>query len=147
MLAMVLGARAQEAQWISTMRSQSATNTWIAFRKSVQLEDVPATALATIAADSKYWMWVNGRPVVFEGGLKRGPNPLDTYADKVDIAPFLKKGSNTIAVLLCYFGKDGFSHKSSGRAGLYFDCMAGKTPIRSNRQWKAALMPLSLIHI
>ena len=141
MLAMALGATAQEAQWISTMRSQSATNTWIAFRKSVQLEDVPATALASIAADSKYWMWINGRPVVFEGSLKRGPNPLDTYVDEVDIAPFLQKGSNTIAILLCYFGKDGFSHKSSGRAGLYFDCMAGKKPIRSNRQWKAALMP------
>ncbi len=61
--------------------------------------------------------------------------------DEVDLAPFLKKGDNTIAVLLCYFGKDGFSHRSSGRAGLYFSCDAGNTHIRSNRSWKAAMMP------
>ena len=43
--------------------------------------------------------------VVFEGGLKRGPNPEDTYCDEVDLAPYLKKGKNQVAVLVWYFGK------------------------------------------
>ncbi len=71
-------ALAQEpapAQWITTSHSQSATNSWIAFRKTVKMEDAPAKALASIAADSKYWLWINGKAVVFEGALKRGPNP------------------------------------------------------------------------
>jgi alpha-L-rhamnosidase len=32
--------------------------------------------------------------VVFEGGLKRGSNPKDTYYDEVDLTPYLKKGDN-----------------------------------------------------
>ena len=99
-------------------------NQWIAFRKDVNLDRVPASAPARIAVDSKYWLWVNGRPVVFEGALKRGPNPKDSYYDEVDLAPFLRKGGNQVALLLWYFGKDGFSHLGSGKAQLWFDCPA-----------------------
>ena len=59
-----------------------APNQWIAFRKDVRLDAVPGSAPARIAVDSKYWLWVNGRLVVFEGGLKRGPNPQDSYFDE-----------------------------------------------------------------
>ena len=60
-----------KAHWINTERCQSATNTWLAFRKTVHIDKVPQTLTARIAADSKYWLWINGRLVVFEGGLKR----------------------------------------------------------------------------
>lgn len=53
---------------------------------------------------------------VFEGGLKRGPNPNDTYYDKGDITKWLKEGENIIALKVWYFGKQGFSHNSSGKA-------------------------------
>jgi len=129
-----------KAKWISTMECQSATNTWLAFRKKVELQSKPDKALVKIAVDSKYWLWINGQLVVFEGGLKRGPNPLDTYYDEVDLASYLKAGDNTIAVLVWYFGKDGFSHKSSGRAGLIFDCQAPKLEILSDSSWKSALL-------
>jgi alpha-L-rhamnosidase len=103
-----------KAAWISSAGNTNKANNWTAFRKIIDLKLVPVTVIARIAVDSKYWLWINGRLVVFEGGLKRGPNPEDTYYDEVDIAPYLKKGKNTIAVLAVYFGKDGFSHKSSG---------------------------------
>ena len=53
-----------------------APNQWIAFRKDVRLDAVPASAPARIAVDSKYWLWVNGRLVVALGerparGLRR----------------------------------------------------------------------------
>ncbi len=99
-------------------------NQWLAFRRDVTLADVPASVPAKIAVDSKYWLWVNGEMVVFEGGLKRGPNPQDSYFDEVNLAPYLKKGENQIALLLWYFGKDSFSHLSSGQAQLWFDCPA-----------------------
>ena len=101
-----------------------APNQWIAFRKDVRLDAVPASVPARIAVDSKYWLWVNGRLVVFEGGLKRGPNPQDSYFDETDLAPYLRKGDNQVALLLWYFGKDGFSHLGSGQPQMWFDAPA-----------------------
>ncbi|MBV5349431.1 glycoside hydrolase, partial [bacterium] len=139
-LYLALHAQDWKAQWISTMECQSATNTWLAYRKTVDLQVKPEKAIAKIAVDSKYWLWVNGQLIVFEGGLKRGPNPLATYYDEVDIAPFLKTGKNTVAVLVWYFGKDGFSHKSSGRAGLIFDCQSPGFELLSDNSWKCSLL-------
>lgn len=124
-----------DGKWIVNFDNQSITNSWFAFRKQVTLGKVPQQAIARIAADSKYWMWINGEQVVFEGSLKRGPNPTDTYFDEVDIAPYLKQGSNVIAILTWYFGKDGFSHISSGKAGLLFDCVSPELRIVSDKSW------------
>ncbi len=124
------------AKWITSMHSQSATNTWLAFRKVVEVDEVPQTAVTQIAVDSKYWLWINGRQVIFEGGLKRGPTPLDTYYDEIDIAPYLQKGKNTLAIQVWYFGKHGFSHNSSGKAGLLFSARIGSQELISDASWK-----------
>lgn len=58
-----------------------------------------------IAADSKYWLWINGELVVREGGLKRGPNPKDTYCDILQDVKGLVPRKNIIALLVWYFGK------------------------------------------
>lgn len=136
----VLRAESREqwkALWISSEHAQSTTNEWQSFRKVVTIDNVPEKLMAKIAADSKYWLWINDEMVVFEGSLKRGPSPADTYYDEVDIAPYLKKGDNTIAVLLWYFGKNGFSHLSSGRAALLFDCQGEGIEILTDRTWQA----------
>ena len=65
------------ASWIGVADAPAA-NQWIALRKNVSLDQQPKSAQARIAADSKYWLWINGKLVVFEGQLKRGPNPNDT---------------------------------------------------------------------
>ena len=126
------------ASWIGVEADE--INQWTCFRKVVTLDAVPSEAMARIAADSKYWLWINGKQVVFEGQLKRGPTPHDTYFDQVDLRPHLRSGKNTIALLIWYFGKDGFSHKSSGRSGLLFDASIDGEQLLSNRE-------LSLIHI
>lgn len=125
-----------KASWIGTNMCQNQPNTWLNFKKSFQLSDVPDIVVARIAVDSKYWLWINDELVVFEGGLKRGPNPQDTYYDEVDISSYLKRGDNTISILVWYFGKHGFSHKSSGKAGLLFDCQASGLEILSDNSWK-----------
>ncbi|MBO4264296.1 MAG: glycoside hydrolase [Bacteroidales bacterium] len=112
---------------------------WTAFRKDVCLNAVPAKAVLKISADSKYWLWINGELAVFEGGLKRGPARGEGYYDEVDVAPYLKKGRNRIAVLLWYFGKNGFSHQSSGKAGLLID--APIDALRSGKSYYARLHP------
>jgi hypothetical protein len=106
-------------KWITAdADSVDRPNRWITFVKTVSLNSVPAHVAIDIAADTKYWLTVNDSLIVFEGGLKRGPAPDATYFDVVDIAPVLHKGENRVELLLQYFGKDGFSHKSSGKAGL-----------------------------
>lgn len=117
-----LTATAQTAHWITADDSlRNRQNTWIEFRKDFMLKKTLRKVEARIAADSKYWLWVNGTLAVFEGGLKRGPNRTDTYYDVVDLAPFLRKGQNDVRLLLSYFGKEGFSHVSSGQAGVIVD--------------------------
>lgn len=111
-------------------------NTWMCLARDFDAEDIPKTATARIAVDSKYRLYINGVPAVFEGGIKRGPSKNGTYYDEIDIAGYLKAGKNRIAVLVWYFGKSGFSHNSSGEGGLIFEAELGKQRIISDSSWK-----------
>lgn len=128
-----------QSRWIGSEHSQSTPNTWLCFRKTVELPDVPGEMIANIAVDSKYWLWINGELVVFEGGLKRGPAPGATYYDRVDMAPYLKKGKNSIALLVWHFGKNGFSHVNSGTAALFFSARASGVTIVSDKNWQCCV--------
>lgn len=131
---------AEGASWISTPENgANDENTWIAFRKDISLNKKPSKTIAHIAVDSKYWLWINGEMAIFEGSLKRGPKPNASYYDEVDIAPYLHKGINKIAVLTWHFGKEGFSHKDSGKSGLYFD--APSIGLSSDSSWYALKHP------
>ena len=56
------------AKWISINKNQSDSNQWICFRKTFQIDEFPTnTIIANISVDSKYWLWINGQLVVFEG--------------------------------------------------------------------------------
>ncbi|HEV2319556.1 MAG TPA: alpha-L-rhamnosidase C-terminal domain-containing protein [Verrucomicrobiae bacterium] len=122
------------AHWIGP--AASYTNLWLCYRKTFSLTDQPSNAMARIAVDSKYWLWVNGQMVVREGELKREPNSNDSWYDEINLAPFLQAGSNTIAVLQWYFGKTGFSHLNSGKAGFLFEMNADGTWVRSDTTWR-----------
>ena len=134
---------ATSANWIWDRKTDDR-GTWSAFRKTVDLSAADIEAIAgqevdaQVAADSKYWLYVNGELAVYEGSLKRGPNLNDTYVDHVDIAPFLKEGKNVIAALVWHYGMStSYSFRSSGQAGFYFDADINGTPVISNQSWKA----------
>ena len=111
-------------------------NQWFAYRNSINLTDAPESAVFDIATDSKYWLWINGEMVVFEGGLKRGPTPTDSYFDRVDVTPYLKEGDNTVAILHWYFGREGFSHKDSGTPGLILDGRIDDETFVTDGSWR-----------
>lgn len=134
-----LDAAPNSSEWIGPVHSSA--NQWTRFRKTFTIASRPDQALASIAADSKYWLWLNGALVVREGGLKRGPAPDATYYDLVDLSPHLKSGENNIAILLWHFGKHGFSHNSSGKAGLLFHLDLPGQPIVSDSSWKLSPHP------
>jgi len=130
------------AQWISVDPLElKGFNQWICFRRAVTLDEKPASARARIAADSKYWLWINGTLVVHEGQLKRGPTPNDTYFDEIDLVPYLRTGENTLALLLWYFGKEGFCHKSSGVAAMVFEGDIDGSLLPSDHTWKVRCHP------
>jgi len=130
-----------QAQWIGIPTAEKDTNVWTAYRKEWVIDVVPKIARTKIATDSKYWLWINGKMVVFEGALKRGPNPRDTYYDEVDLATYLVKGKNTIALLTWYWGRDGFDHKNSGKPALLFEATLGNKKLNSDASWKAFRHP------
>ena len=128
-----------EAAWITAPTdSVHAPNTWLRFQKFVTPPALPAAVPVRIAADSKYWLWVNDLLVVREGGLKWGPTPHGFYYDSLDLRPYLEANApNRIEVAVWYFGRDGFSHKNHGIAGLWFD--APLLGIASDATWRAAV--------
>ena len=123
----------REAQIITT-QEQIADGEWQCFRKDFFLLSGEQASLK-IAADTKYWLWVNGELVVREGGLKRGPNPTDSYCDVFDQVPNLKFGRNTLSILVQYYGKNSFSHAPSAVPGVWFelDTRFGKVVSRWQR--------------
>jgi alpha-L-rhamnosidase len=135
---------AQALTWTGKWIWQSAdgpSDTWMCFRKTFNLNSAPASAVAAIATDTKYWLYVNDSLVVREGGLKRGPTPNDGYYDTINLARYLAAGSNTIGVLVVYWGVDGFSHKNSKKGGLVFQMDAGGTVLQSDATWKCKAHP------
>ena len=134
----LLAQKSGDASWIS-MAAMPDTNTWLFYKKQVAIALIPKIALLQIATDSKYWLYINGKLVVREGQLKRGPNSTDTYYDELDIAPFLKRGKNTFSILTWYWGKHGFAHNSSGKTALFFQCNA--LGIFSDESWQVLKHP------
>lgn len=53
-------------------KEPAAPGTWWCFRNTVTLDEQPRSLELRLAADTKYWLWVNDELQVSEGGLKRG---------------------------------------------------------------------------
>lgn len=79
------------------------TNRWFLFRRTFDLEFVPAEAVTSITVDGRYQLYVNGQSVG-RGPVRCAPTAqkFDTY----DLAPLLQKGRNVIAVVIHVFGID-----------------------------------------
>ncbi len=84
-----------QGKWIWTsdaVPTSGQVGQFINMRKTFTLKKVPDSAVARIAVQSRYWMWINGEMVVYEGQLNMGPDKNSWYYDTVDIAPYLKEG-------------------------------------------------------
>lgn len=119
------------SQWWTPVRYERidvpGVNEWFAARANMKLlTETSETVRLRIAADTKYDLYINGEILLREGGLKRGPTPDGTYLDEVIIPDGLLRPQNTLAILLWYFGKDGFSHRDSGTPGLLVESDAAE---------------------
>ena len=125
------------AKWIWDNKSITEENVWMCFQKTVKLNEIPKELVAHISADSKYWLYINGETVVFEGSVKRGPDENSGYYDSVDIASYLKKGENTICALVWFWDNEAsYSYSSSGQGGFIFEAINDSVTITSDKSWK-----------
>ena len=101
-----------------------AENVWMCLSKKVNIGKKPEELIAHISADSKYWLYINGETVVFEGNVKRGPEKDGGYYDSIDISPFLKEGENSICALVWYWDDEtSYSYCGSGQGGFLFEAV------------------------
>ncbi len=110
------------------------------FRKTFELDTLPAECPVQVSADSIYRLYVNGTLV------SRGPQKSDRfrrYYETVDIAPLLRPGKNALAAFVCHFIDDEensrwfetgpISVKCSLRGG--FIVMCDTLDIATDRSW------------
>ena len=126
-----------KAEWLWDEESVDEENIWMCFSKKVSLNKVPEKLIADISADSKYWLYINGENVVFEGSVKRGQDKNSGYYDSIDIAPYLKKGENSICALVWYWDNEtSYSYSGSGQGGFIFEAIGEDIAIISDESWK-----------
>lgn len=126
------------------------------FCRSFWLEEAPAALTLRISAQDQFKLWVNGQAVL--SGPCRGDR-LRAYYDALDIAPYVKKGKNILAVevvaypqnpkdanqmgpIYCYPGNEPLLAAESDCLPL-FEAAAWHVQINCSRRWEYAY-PLAL---
>jgi hypothetical protein len=108
---------------------------YVAFRKSFDLAQKPASALLHLFADSRYLLWVNGKHVL------RGPcrfNPKRPEFDTLDIAPHLRAGANTLVVLVHHYpATNGRIMKHAPGLTAVLEAV-GREIFRTDKSWRCS---------
>ena len=123
------------AKWIWYPSGRTLQNTFILFRKEINLDKDNVNAKGWIIADSRYQLFVNGQRVQW------GPAPSDPRwqeADPVDISHYLKPGKNIIACQVLFYGAgDGTS--PLGIPGFLMKIDIDGEEIITDKSWKSFL--------
>ncbi len=85
------------------------------FRKSFEIDELPSKFIIHISADNRYWLYINGKRIC------TGPAKGDLahwQFESLDIASFLKKGENLMAVEVWNHGDYKAIWQQSFRTGL-----------------------------
>ncbi|MEM6345511.1 MAG: family 78 glycoside hydrolase catalytic domain [Bacteroidota bacterium] len=104
------------AKWIWFPSGRTLPNTFVLFRRKLQLKSKLVSAQGWIMGDSRYLLHVNGSRVQF------GPGPADPRypeVDPINLASFLKEGQNTLAATVLYYGQ-GDGTWPGGKPGFLF---------------------------
>jgi len=128
------------AQWIWYPSERVLQNTFVLFRKPLNVPEVPVKAEGWIIGDSRYELCVNGTRVQW------GPAPSDpryAEADPLDLTRHLKPGKNVLGATVLYYGQ-GDGTWPAGKAGFLFHLMLtfadGRTQtVVSDTTWQTHL--------
>jgi alpha-L-rhamnosidase len=128
----------RKANWIWLDGEPCPRNAVAEFRHSFDLERMPRNARVLVSADSRYVLWINGTRIG-HGPPRNFPNHYEF--DLHDVAGFLRRGQNTLRVIVQHWGEGNFQ-AFVRRAGLVLEIQAGAT-IRgaTDSSWECRLSP------
>ena len=98
--------------WIWDAGAHKEYNAWRWFRRQWNWQG--GEAQLAITADSRFRLWINGAWVA-DGPVRAWPEHYQ--AERVNLAPYLRPGTNELRVLVQFFGSGNF-HVVPQRAGL-----------------------------
>lgn len=130
----------EKSQWIwPGLPCLDLINAFAQFRRTFRLEQPPRRAEICVTADAAYQLFVNNRYVC------RGPArgwQIEWPFDRVDIAPFLRKGRNVIAVRAHNPGVHTCKYLHQGWAGFILAGRAGGVDLATGtEEWRARMSP------
>ncbi|MFB9275684.1 family 78 glycoside hydrolase catalytic domain [Cohnella cellulosilytica] len=131
--------RKWRAEWIGDGGEGGARNEWRCYRREFELPEAAAAAEIAITADARYVLFVNGTL------CGRGPVrswPAEQSYNTHSVGHLLRKGTNTIAVLVISYGLSTFQY-ILGRGGLLAELEAslaggGSFAIGTDASWETA---------
>ena len=124
------------AKWISCPNVSRKAYGVYHFRKQIDISSIPSKYIIHVSADNRYRLFINGLSIGY------GPARGDLYHwnfESFDIAPYLKKGKNTIAATVWNMAEHAAVAQISQETGflLQSDLPENKA-IDSNIQWKVS---------
>ena len=125
-----------KAKWIWDKSGKHPRNYWLCFRKTFVIDNHIEDAILNITADSRYTVYLNGQR------LGSGPVrswPQEQSYDSYRIKDYLKRGNNSIAVLVNHYGISDFQY-IEGQGGLlaqidFFENGKTVSSIGTDRSW------------
>lgn len=112
---------AVRADWLDC---GSEKNTMHCFAARFAVEQPPQSAVASIAAETVYRLFVNGKMIVCEGPAHRESKPGCGWYDEIELAPYLHAGENILAAQVWFWGNGGRNNVPLERGGFLFACPA-----------------------
>lgn len=104
------------------------------FRKTFSLAQKPARFVVHVSADNRYRLFVNGEAVC--SGPARG-DLYNWYFETLDIAPYLRDGSNTIAALVWNMGEHAPVAQVSNQTAFVLQGNGrSEHVVNTNESWK-----------
>ena len=121
------------ARWISVPETGAQDYGVYYFRKDVELAAVPADYVVHVTGDNRYKLYVNGNLVSL--GPAKGDATHWNY-ETVDLAPWLKTGTNAIAALVYHEGSQKPDSQVSVSTGFLLQGEGNARMLITDRTWK-----------
>src|SRR5512146_435228 len=128
------------ARWLWYPSARTLQNTFLLFRRELDLPAKPRAARGWISADSRYLLRANGKRIQW------GPSPCDPRwleADPMDLTEALTAGTNVIGAQVLFFGQ-GDGTWPAGKPGFLFwleieHADGSKQTVVSDEAWRVLL--------
>jgi hypothetical protein len=123
-----------DAEWITHPGAPVNDFCVLFFRKTINLENKPATFVVNVSGDTRYRLFVNGQPVCF--GPAKGDR-YHWYFETVDIASMLRAGKNTLSTVVWNFGEWTPVAQMSSKTGFILQGNSGaEQMVNTNKSWR-----------